>query len=321
MTTINTHLRETLPKIPYVKAIDMYLMGCFVMVFLALLEYAFVNYIFFGRGPQMQKKLAEKAEKANNERAAKYDAARVSVVHKMTHLTLLSTDGFFLVLQQKTIQKLCILLIWNIIMGIILAMTFKVLEICITDIEKKRFINIAIRGKNQRPNYLNFIFSEYTHEDACKVNFQAFVPRCGWIFSSPQEAGSRTASLKRSNQVKGLRHSRSVSYSWFFFFYWGSSISSSQLHHRPSENMDQFFLPLCKTSLYPCEENRQQQTSPWHLPKWCSCLHCGNRCVQCSLLQLILSACCLNRLSHWTHQWKSFYHRACKDMVNQSDFQ
>uniref|UniRef100_A0A1A8GCX5 Gamma-aminobutyric acid (GABA) A receptor, beta 3 n=1 Tax=Nothobranchius korthausae TaxID=1143690 RepID=A0A1A8GCX5_9TELE len=39
-------------------------------------EYAFVNYIFFGRGPQMQKKLAEKAEKANNERAAKYDAAR-----------------------------------------------------------------------------------------------------------------------------------------------------------------------------------------------------------------------------------------------------
>ncbi|XP_014005772.1 gamma-aminobutyric acid receptor subunit beta-3 isoform X1 [Salmo salar] len=76
MTTINTHLRETLPKIPYVKAIDMYLMGCFVMVFLALLEYAFVNYIFFGRGPQMQKKLAEKAEKANNERAAKYDTNR-----------------------------------------------------------------------------------------------------------------------------------------------------------------------------------------------------------------------------------------------------
>ncbi|XP_062306458.1 gamma-aminobutyric acid receptor subunit beta-3 isoform X2 [Osmerus eperlanus] len=72
MTTINTHLRETLPKIPYVKAIDMYLMGCFVFVFLALLEYAFVNYIFFGRGPQMQKKLAEKAEKANNDRV-KFD--------------------------------------------------------------------------------------------------------------------------------------------------------------------------------------------------------------------------------------------------------
>ncbi|XP_077135934.1 gamma-aminobutyric acid receptor subunit beta-1 [Ranitomeya variabilis] len=68
MTTISTHLRETLPKIPYVKAIDIYLMGCFVFVFLALLEYAFVNYIFFGKGPQLQKKAAEKAEKATNEK-------------------------------------------------------------------------------------------------------------------------------------------------------------------------------------------------------------------------------------------------------------
>ncbi|XP_045905705.1 gamma-aminobutyric acid receptor subunit beta-3 isoform X1 [Micropterus dolomieu] len=75
MTTINTHLRETLPKIPYVKAIDMYLMGCFVFVFLALLEYAFVNYIFFGRGPQMQKKLAEKAQKANDRE--KFDRPKV----------------------------------------------------------------------------------------------------------------------------------------------------------------------------------------------------------------------------------------------------
>ncbi|XP_017319690.1 gamma-aminobutyric acid receptor subunit beta-1 isoform X2 [Ictalurus punctatus] len=69
MTTINTHLRETLPKIPYVKAIDIYLMGCFVFVFLALLEYAFVNYIFFGRGPHLQKKVAEKAAKTNNEKS------------------------------------------------------------------------------------------------------------------------------------------------------------------------------------------------------------------------------------------------------------
>uniref|UniRef100_A0A8C6SFI3 Gamma-aminobutyric acid type A receptor beta3 subunit n=1 Tax=Neogobius melanostomus TaxID=47308 RepID=A0A8C6SFI3_9GOBI len=91
MTTINTHLRETLPKIPYVKAIDMYLMGCFVMVFLALLEYAFVNYIFFGRGPQMQKKMAEKAEKANNERA-KYDAARADPAHGHTNVLLTTLE-------------------------------------------------------------------------------------------------------------------------------------------------------------------------------------------------------------------------------------
>ncbi|XP_040907213.1 gamma-aminobutyric acid receptor subunit beta-4 isoform X2 [Toxotes jaculatrix] len=68
MTTINTHLRETLPKIPYVKAIDVYLMGCFVFVFLALLEYAFVNYVFFGRGPAQQKKINERLNKTNNER-------------------------------------------------------------------------------------------------------------------------------------------------------------------------------------------------------------------------------------------------------------
>ncbi|XP_061454297.1 gamma-aminobutyric acid receptor subunit theta isoform X1 [Rhineura floridana] len=76
MTTINTHLRETLPKIPYVKAIDVYLMGCFVFVFLALLEYAFVNYIFFGRGPHQQKKQNERINKANNERH-RYEEKRV----------------------------------------------------------------------------------------------------------------------------------------------------------------------------------------------------------------------------------------------------
>ncbi|NWH31072.1 GBRB1 protein, partial [Chloropsis hardwickii] len=69
MTTISTHLRETLPKIPYVKAIDIYLMGCFVFVFLALLEYAFVNYIFFGKGPQRQKKTAGRAGHATGQKS------------------------------------------------------------------------------------------------------------------------------------------------------------------------------------------------------------------------------------------------------------
>lgn len=69
MTTISTHLRETLPKIPYVKAIDIYLMGCFVFVFLALLEYAFVNYIFFGKGPHHQKKAGRRAEHATGKKS------------------------------------------------------------------------------------------------------------------------------------------------------------------------------------------------------------------------------------------------------------
>ncbi|XP_032403613.1 gamma-aminobutyric acid receptor subunit beta-1 [Xiphophorus hellerii] len=93
MTTINTHLRETLPKIPYVKAIDIYLMGCFVFVFLALLEYAFVNYIFFGRGPHLQKKAAEKAAKSNNENKGRLESSKVQVdAHGNILLTNLPTE-------------------------------------------------------------------------------------------------------------------------------------------------------------------------------------------------------------------------------------
>ncbi|OTF77897.1 gamma-aminobutyric acid receptor subunit beta-like protein, partial [Euroglyphus maynei] len=40
MTTISTGVRSSLPRISYVKAIDIYLVMCFVFVFAALLEYA-----------------------------------------------------------------------------------------------------------------------------------------------------------------------------------------------------------------------------------------------------------------------------------------
>lgn len=97
MTTINTHLRETLPKIPYVKAIDVYLMGCFVFVFLALLEYALVNYIFFGRGPQRQKKAAEKATTANNEKM-RMDSNKVCLKFARGFII---TDSFILLCHLK----------------------------------------------------------------------------------------------------------------------------------------------------------------------------------------------------------------------------
>lgn len=103
MTTISTHLRETLPKIPYVKAIDIYLMGCFVFVFLALLEYAFVNYIFFGKGPQ--KKGASKQDQSANEKN-KLEMNKVQVmfyillVVSLLFLSMTAYPGFFF--QQKT---------------------------------------------------------------------------------------------------------------------------------------------------------------------------------------------------------------------------
>uniref|UniRef100_A0A673LX20 Gamma-aminobutyric acid receptor subunit beta-4-like n=1 Tax=Sinocyclocheilus rhinocerous TaxID=307959 RepID=A0A673LX20_9TELE len=108
MTTINTHLRETLPKIPYVKAIDVYLMGCFVFVFLALLEYAFVNYVFFGRGPQQQKKINERLNKANNERP-RYEEKRLrEQVRKVSCKPFITVAEFIFVLI-KTFSLFCCL--------------------------------------------------------------------------------------------------------------------------------------------------------------------------------------------------------------------
>lgn len=48
MTTISTGVRASLPRISYVKAIDIYLVMCFFFVFAALLEYAVVNYSYWG---------------------------------------------------------------------------------------------------------------------------------------------------------------------------------------------------------------------------------------------------------------------------------
>lgn len=104
MTTINTHLRETLPKIPYVKAIDMYLMGCFVFVFMALLEYALVNYIFFGRGPQRQKRAAEKTAQANNEKM-RMDPNKVraaELMRKKTHKRIFLTNSHMFIISGES---------------------------------------------------------------------------------------------------------------------------------------------------------------------------------------------------------------------------
>jgi len=49
MTTIYTHVSAGMPKIPDLKALDVFMLACFVFVFMALLEYAIVNYSFFGR--------------------------------------------------------------------------------------------------------------------------------------------------------------------------------------------------------------------------------------------------------------------------------
>ena len=66
MTTISTGVRSSLPRISYVKAIDIYLVMCFVFVFAALLEYAAVNYTYWGaRAKRKAKRL--KAQQSKEE--------------------------------------------------------------------------------------------------------------------------------------------------------------------------------------------------------------------------------------------------------------
>lgn len=57
MTTISTGVRSSLPRISYVKAIDIYLVTCFVFVFAALLEYAAVNYSHWSERARKRKQI------------------------------------------------------------------------------------------------------------------------------------------------------------------------------------------------------------------------------------------------------------------------
>ncbi len=57
MTTISTGVRSSLPRISYVKAIDIYLVTCFVFVFSALLEYAAVNYTYWSERAKKRKRI------------------------------------------------------------------------------------------------------------------------------------------------------------------------------------------------------------------------------------------------------------------------
>ncbi|XP_012265115.2 gamma-aminobutyric acid receptor subunit beta-like isoform X2 [Athalia rosae] len=63
MTTISTGVRSSLPRISYVKAIDIYLVMCFVFVFAALLEYAAVNYTYWGARAKKKTKKKDGTEK------------------------------------------------------------------------------------------------------------------------------------------------------------------------------------------------------------------------------------------------------------------
>lgn len=66
MTTISTGVRSSLPRISYVKAIDIYLVMSFVFVFAALLEYAAVNYTYWGKRAKKKSKKNKGIEKKSS---------------------------------------------------------------------------------------------------------------------------------------------------------------------------------------------------------------------------------------------------------------
>lgn len=77
MTTLMSSTNSALPKISYVKSIDVFLGTCFVMVFAALLEYATVGYL--GKRIAMRKARAEQIQKLlEQQRSSRMAAANAA---------------------------------------------------------------------------------------------------------------------------------------------------------------------------------------------------------------------------------------------------
>uniref|UniRef100_A0A182MSX1 Gamma-aminobutyric acid receptor subunit beta n=1 Tax=Anopheles culicifacies TaxID=139723 RepID=A0A182MSX1_9DIPT len=87
MTTISTGVRSSLPRISYVKAIDIYLVMCFVFVFAALLEYAAVNYTYWGA---RAKKKSKKNKEAERKVFGKSSHAHLAL-RRLIHVIILGT--------------------------------------------------------------------------------------------------------------------------------------------------------------------------------------------------------------------------------------
>ncbi|KAM7225321.1 hypothetical protein CapIbe_023298 [Capra ibex] len=49
LNSINSHLRDRFPQFSCIKAIDIYMVICFFFVFLSLVEYVYINYLFYNR--------------------------------------------------------------------------------------------------------------------------------------------------------------------------------------------------------------------------------------------------------------------------------
>ncbi|CAH2103930.1 unnamed protein product [Euphydryas editha] len=89
MTTLMSSTNAALPKISYVKSIDVYLGTCFVMVFASLLEYATVGYM--AKRIQMRKQRFVAIQKiASENKKMPVDCAPVGDPHTLSKMGTLS---------------------------------------------------------------------------------------------------------------------------------------------------------------------------------------------------------------------------------------
>ena len=75
MTTLMSSTNAAMPKISYIKSIDVFLGTCFVMVFAALLEYATVGYM--GKRIAMRKSRSQQLAKLLHEHRQRCVAASI----------------------------------------------------------------------------------------------------------------------------------------------------------------------------------------------------------------------------------------------------
>lgn len=108
ITTISAGVRSTLPRISYVKAIDIYLFVCFIFVFSALLEYSAVNYTYWtsrakkknlkkmrtdlqSKLDRNERKFAQSGEQANQVQQSDLDS-----IDEQLRATIMNADDYLL---------------------------------------------------------------------------------------------------------------------------------------------------------------------------------------------------------------------------------
>ncbi|XP_072170764.1 gamma-aminobutyric acid receptor subunit beta-3-like [Diadema setosum] len=89
MTTISTSVRQSLPRISYVKSIDIYVITCYSFVFAALVEYAIVNFNYWSE----QKKKVKEAHGIKNHRPPPSSKQQSDVRYGQVALRLSQLDS------------------------------------------------------------------------------------------------------------------------------------------------------------------------------------------------------------------------------------